>query len=156
VKAEVAQALQRMLINSQRRAAPLVEVPGISEEWAEALSAAGLNTLGELVDVLEAEPEEEDPLAGVPLDAEAKSAVIEAARAFESAPEPEPEESDELLLEGDEQGDVGEGEPEVEEGGAAAEADGYAEAGVAEGSESEGEGEGPRTDAAAVTETPEK
>jgi N utilization substance protein A len=147
VKAEVAQALQRMFIASQRRAAALAEVPGISEEWAEALSAAGLNTLGELLDVLEGNAEEEDPLAGVPLDAEAKSAVIEAARAFESAPEPEPEESDELVLEGEETGEVEEGGVEVEEGGAAA---------AAEPQESASEDEGPRTDAAAVTETPEK
>jgi N utilization substance protein A len=154
VKAEVAQALQRMLVASQRRGTALAEIPGISEEQAEALSAVGLNTLGELLDTLEANADDEDPLAGVPLDTDGKNSVIEAGRAFEAAPEPEPEESNELLLEGEEGAEGEEGE-EGQAGEEAASDEGGAEE-PAESGEAEGEPEGPRADTPAVTETPEK
>jgi N utilization substance protein A len=102
VKAEVAEALQRMLLSSQRRATPLGEVPGIDGAAADAFAASGLTTVG---DVLEAaggaDEEKADALAGVALDPEARSVVVEAARDLDEAapPEPEPEGDEEDALE---------------------------------------------------------
>ncbi len=86
VKAEVAQALQRMLLASQRRALPLSEVEGMDEGAAAAFVAAGFETLGELLDAASAEG---DPLSRVDLAPEIREAALEAAQAFEQAPEPE-------------------------------------------------------------------
>lgn len=102
VKAEVAEALQRMLLSSQRRATPLGEVPGIDGAAADAFAASGLTTVG---DVLEAaggaDEEKAEALAAVALDPEARSVVVEAARDLDEAapPEPEPESDEEDSLE---------------------------------------------------------
>ncbi len=102
VKAEVAEALQRMLLSSQRRAIPLAEVPGVDAATAAAFGAKGLITVG---DVLEAangvDSTKAEALGAVAVDEEARSSVVEAARELEEAPpaEPEPEGEDEAPLE---------------------------------------------------------
>jgi len=110
VKAEVAEALQRMLLSSQRRATPLSEVPGIEESDAAAFAAAGLTTVGELLDATSgAEEGNPEAFEAVALEADARETVLETARAFEEAPppepEPEPEEEDELEMAGEEPGE---------------------------------------------------
>ena len=98
VKAEVAQALQRMLFASQRRGTPLGEVPEMDPVAVEAFTAAGFETLGDLLDALESE-EEKSPLDALELDEETRDTAIEAARAFEESPYvAEEPESDELEL----------------------------------------------------------
>ena len=62
VKAEVAQALQRMLLTSQRRGTALTEVPDLDEAAVAAFLAAGYATVGDLVDA-EAGEGELTPLA---------------------------------------------------------------------------------------------
>ena len=144
VKAEVARALQRMLFASQRRALTLSEVPGLAPAAAEALGAAGIGTLGEL---LEATP---DILGGVALEKDALDEAVEAARAFEEEPYDEGSE---------EAGEEAEAEAEAEtEGEGEMEASAEDEStentdAVAETAEPE-----PAADAAEpeLTETPEK
>jgi N utilization substance protein A len=102
VKAEVAQALQRMLLNSQRRGTALSEVPDLDEAAVAAFLAAGYETVGDLVDAEAGEGD--DPLASVTLDKSARNAAIEAVHAFEEAPEEE-EAADEGGLEFQEAGD---------------------------------------------------
>ena len=102
VKAEVAQALQRMLLNSQRRGTALSEVPDLDEAAVAAFLAAGYTTVGDLVDAEAGEGD--DPLASVKLDAPARDAALEAVHAFEEAPEEE-EAADEGGLEFQEAGD---------------------------------------------------
>ncbi|HEX5854822.1 MAG TPA: transcription termination factor NusA [Thermoanaerobaculia bacterium] len=110
VKAEVAQALQRMLLASQRRGTALAEVPGLDEPSVAALAAAGYSTVGELLDAeSEAESGDErhegdDPLASVALDKPARDAALEVVHAFEEAPEEE-EAADDGGLEFEEAGD---------------------------------------------------
>ena len=105
VKAEVAQALQRMLLNSQRRGTALSEVPDVDEAAVAAFLAAGYETVGELVDAEAGEGD--DPLASVTLDRPARDAALEAVHAFEEAPEEEEEEeaADDGGLEFQEAGD---------------------------------------------------
>ena len=91
VKAEVAQALQRMLLNSQRRGTALSEVPDVDEAAVAAFLAAGYETVGELVDAEAGEGD--DPLSSVTLDRPARDAALEAVHAFEEAPEEEEEEA---------------------------------------------------------------
>jgi transcription termination/antitermination protein NusA len=93
VKAEVAQALQRMLLASQRRGTALADVLGIPEAAVTAFEAAGISNVGELLD---AEGAEGDPLSKMDLAADDRDAAVEAAREFEEAPEPEPEAEGEL------------------------------------------------------------
>jgi N utilization substance protein A len=91
VKAEVAQALQRMLLASQRRGTALSEVPGLEAASAAAFEAAGFATVGDLLDAesgVEGK-EGDDPLSSVALDKPARDAVLDAAHAFEEAPEEE-------------------------------------------------------------------
>src|SRR5450830_1110611 len=102
VKAEVAQALQRMLLNSQRRGTALSEVPDVDEAAVAAFLAAGYTTVGDLVDAEAGEGD--DPLAKVELDRSARDAALEAVHAFEEAPEEE-EAADEGGLEFQEAGD---------------------------------------------------
>src|ERR1035437_5451290 len=102
VKAEVAQALQRMLLNSQRRGTALSEVPDVDEAAVAAFLAAGYTTVGDLVDAEAGEGD--DPLASVTLDKSARDAALEAVHAFEEAPEEE-EAADEGGLEFQEAGD---------------------------------------------------
>ena len=90
VKAEVAQALQRMMLASQRRATALSEVPGLDPAAASAFEAAGFATAGDLLDA--ASGEGENPLAAVTLDPAVRDAAVEAVRAFEEAPDEESEE----------------------------------------------------------------
>ncbi len=104
VKAEVAQALQRMLLNSQRRGTDLAEVPDLDEAAAAAFAAAGYTTVGELVDAENGEGD--DPLASVALPRPALDAALEAVHAFEDSPEEE-EAADEGGLEFQETGDEG-------------------------------------------------
>ena len=87
VKTEVAQALQRMLLNSQRRGTALSEVPDLDEAAVAAFFAAGYSTVGELVDAEAGEGD--DPLASVALDKAARDAALEAVHAFEEAPDDE-------------------------------------------------------------------
>ena len=102
VKAEVAQALQRMLLNSQRRGTALSEVPDVDEAAVAAFLVAGYTTVGDLVDAEAGEGD--DPLAKVELDKSARDAALEAVHAFEEAPEEE-EAADEGGLEFQEAGD---------------------------------------------------
>jgi len=102
VKAEVAQALQRMLLNSQRRGTALSEVPDLDEPAVAAFLAAGYATVGDLVDAETGEGD--DPLVSVALDRSARDAALEAVHAFEEAPEEE-EAADEGGLEFQEAGD---------------------------------------------------
>jgi N utilization substance protein A len=148
VKAEVARALQRMLFASQRRAVAISEVPGLSAAAVEALGAAGIGTLGDLLDVT---PE---TMGDLSLEKDAFEEALEAARAFEEEPYDEgggEESSDESELETETEGETDvEGEME-----ASAEEDTSTETteSVEETAESE-----PAADAAEpeLTETPEK
>jgi transcription termination/antitermination protein NusA len=144
VKAEVARALQRMLFASQRRAVAVAEIPGMEPDAAEALAAAEITNLGELLDAANA-----DGLGDVSLEKDALDAAVEAARAFEEEPyeEAEPE------AEGEAEGEIVEEEVAEDqeqelasEGGEAAE----------NPEEPEMETEGTATAGAPVTETPEK
>ncbi len=154
VKAEVAEALQRMLVASQRRATPLTDLVEVPEETAEALAASGIATVGDLLDAAAEEAEAEGPGAletALP-DEETRAAAIEAARRFEDAPlEDEYEEEaegDEALGFADdaESGDQADEDAEADEPGE------EGEAGESEPAEDGAEGETP----AAETETPEK
>ncbi len=102
VKAEVAQALQQMLLNSQRRGTALSEVPDLDEGAIAAFAAAGFATVGDLLDAEAGEGD--DPLAKVALDTSARDAALEAVHAFEEAPQEE-EAADEGGLEFQEAGD---------------------------------------------------
>jgi transcription termination/antitermination protein NusA len=115
VKAEVARALQRMLMASQRRATPVGEIPGIDEASAATLEAAGITNLSEL---LEAANADESPLATAGLEQDVLDAVIETARLFEEEPyEEESEDSEEESEEGEEvmEDETAEGEEPSEE-----------------------------------------
>jgi N utilization substance protein A len=126
VKEQVAQALQRMLLASQRRGAPLAEVLDLEPAALEALVAAGFETVGE---VLEADGEGDEEatarLDGALPDEDDRADALDALRAFESAPaeeEPEGEEGD--FLESDEESGETEGSDEIEESEEAGEASG--------------------------------
>jgi len=121
VKAEVAEALQRMLHSSQRRGTALSEVPGVDEAAVAAFTAQGLETVGDVLEAASGADEEKAAAwSAVALEPEAKDAVLEAAREFEEAPAPEPEPDEDATLE---LADEAEGEPEQnEDGGDAAEA----------------------------------
>ena len=110
VKEQVAQALQRMLLASQRRGTALAEVPGLDAAALEAFAAAGFETVGE---VLEADGgDDEDAIArldGALPDEDAREDALDALRAFESAPaEEEPEDEDGDFLESDEDAEASE------------------------------------------------
>ncbi len=92
VKAEVAEALQRMLLASQRRAMPLAEVPGVTAEAIAAFAAQGLATVGDLLEAASgAQDERAEALDAVALEPAECEAVLETVRDFEQAPPPEPE-----------------------------------------------------------------
>jgi N utilization substance protein A len=131
VKAEVADALQRMLLSSQRRGTALAEVPGVEETAATAFAEQGIHTVGELLDAAGGGEELAAAFAAVGLPAAERDAAIEMTRDFEEAPAPEPE-------------------PEPEEGDEELEAAGEAE------DESPEERDAASAPAAPVTETPEK
>ncbi len=93
VKEEVAEALQRMLVASQRRATPLAEVPGLDEAVIAAFAASGLESVGDVLDSANAEEaEDRKAFEDAGLDVDAREAALETIEEFESAPAPEPEE----------------------------------------------------------------
>ncbi|HVE66026.1 MAG TPA: helix-hairpin-helix domain-containing protein, partial [Thermoanaerobaculia bacterium] len=90
VKGEVAEALSRMLLASRRKQTPVAEIPGLGDEVTERLSAAGIATLGDLV---EKTPEE---LAAVPgLEEFSPDEMLEVARSYQESPEEEEVEEEE-------------------------------------------------------------
>ena len=103
VKAEVAEALQRMLLSSQRRSTALGEVPGLAEAAVAAFAAQGIQTVGELLEAASGAEESAGALEAVVLPPEARDEAIETAHEFEQAPPPEPE--DETLEMAEETGD---------------------------------------------------
>ncbi len=93
VKAEVAEALQRMLLSSQRRATELSEVPGVDAAAAKAFAGAGLATAGDVLDAESgADEEKANGLAALALPEAERDAVLDAVQEFDQAPPPEPEE----------------------------------------------------------------
>jgi N utilization substance protein A len=118
VKAEVADALQRMLLSSQRRATALADVPGV-EEAAGAFAEQEIHTIGELLEAAGGAEELAAAFAAVALPADVRDAAVEAARDFDEAPPPEPEvepEPEEETLEaagepGDDELEGGDGAP---------------------------------------------
>ncbi|MFN7988095.1 MAG: transcription termination factor NusA [Thermoanaerobaculia bacterium] len=117
VKEQVAQALQRMLLASQRRGTALAEVPGLDAAALEAFAAAGFETVGE---VLEADGgDDEDAIArldGALPDEDAREDALDALRAFESAPaEEEPEDEEGEFLESEEEAEGSEEAGEASE-----------------------------------------
>jgi len=122
VKEQVAQALQRMLLASQRRGTALSEIAGLDPAAVEALGAAGFETVGE---VLEADAGDDAEaiarLDGAVPDEDTREDLLEALRSFESAPAEEPEEDEEdFFAEDEESGEEGEesedaGEPGSDE-----------------------------------------
>ncbi|MCL4809292.1 MAG: transcription termination factor NusA, partial [Thermoanaerobaculia bacterium] len=160
VKEQVAQALQRMLVASQRRASALAEVAELEPAALEALTAAGFETVGEVLEADGGEDEEATALLdGALPDEETREYALEALRAYESAPVEEPEEEEEDLFASDDEGDETDGSGEAEE------AEGTEETEGAEGSDEAGdagaEDEAEETasepgDSGPETENPEK
>jgi N utilization substance protein A len=94
VKGEVAEALGRMLRASQRQQTPVSTVPGIDEETAAALDAAGVANLDQLL------AQTVESLAPVGEMGEDRAReILEAAQEFDN-PTPEPEEESEGAAEG--------------------------------------------------------
>lgn len=125
VKEQVAQALQRMLLASQRRGTALSDVAGLDPAALEALAAGGFETVGEVLDADTGEDEEAmGRLDAAIADEDSREEALEALRAFESAPAEETEEDeDDFLASDDEESeeetgedDEGSSEPEVEDG----------------------------------------
>jgi N utilization substance protein A len=166
VKEQVAQALQRMLVASQRRAAALDEVADLDPAALEALTAAGFETVGEVLEADSGEDEEATALLdGALADEEAREYALEALRAFESAPAEEPDEEEGDFFASDEDGEEAEGSEEVEETDGSEETDDTEVTEEAEGSDETGgagaedEAEEPASepgDAGPETENPEK
>ena len=152
VKEQVAQALQRMLLASQRRGTALAEVLDLEPAALEALAAAGFETVGE---VLEADGEEDEEatarLDGALPDEDDRADALDALRAFESAPaEEEPEEDETDFLTSDEDG---EGSEETDE---PSETDGSEEAGEAGAEDAMEKTASEPGEAGPETENPEK
>ncbi len=125
VKEQVAQALQRMLLASQRRGTALSDVAGLEPAALEALAAGGFETVGEVLDADTGEDEEAmGRLDAAIADEDSREEALEALRAFESAPAEETEEDeDDFLASDDEESeeetgedDEGSSEPDVEDG----------------------------------------
>jgi N utilization substance protein A len=96
VKEQVAQALQRMLLASQRRGTALSDVAGLDPAALEALAAGGFETVGEVLDADTGEDEEAmGRLDAAIADEDSREDALEALRAFESAPAEETEETEE-------------------------------------------------------------
>lgn len=160
VKEQVAQALQRMLIASQRRAVALAEVADLEPAALEALAAAGFETVGE---VLEADSGEDADataaLDGALPDEEDREYALEVLRAFESAPAEEPEEDEEAFFASDEEDGEPEGSGEADDAAGTEDAEGPDETGEAgdagEAEETEETASEPG-DAGPETENPEK
>ena len=152
VKEQVAQALQRMLLASQRRGTALAEILDLEPTSLEALASAGFETVGE---VLEADGgEDEDATArldGALPDEDDRADALDVLRAFESAPaEEEPEEDESDFLTSDEDGE------ETEEDEEPSETDGSEEAGEAGAEDAMDETASEPGEAGPETENPEK
>lgn len=121
VKEQVAQALQRMLLASQRRGTALAEIAGLDSAAQEALVAAGFETVGEVLDADVGEDAEATARLDEALpDEDAREELLEALRAFESAPADEPEEDeDDFLSSDDEPSEETEETEETEDAGEA-------------------------------------
>jgi N utilization substance protein A len=117
VKVEVAEALARMIRVSQQQQTPVLDVPGVTEDVAEALREGGIENLAQLLDQTE-----ESLIAIEGIDIETAREVLEGARELDN-PEPEPEEEEEAGLE-EEIEESGEGEAEGAEAPASSGADG--------------------------------
>jgi len=126
VKEQVAQALQRMLIASQRRGTELAAIDGLEPAALEALSGAGFETVGEVLEADSGEDEEAtNRLDAAFPDEDSREDALDVLRAFESAPAEEPEEDEGDFLESDEEeaeasDETGEAEASEEAGEAAA------------------------------------
>ena len=104
VKAEVAQALQRMLLDSQRRGTALSEVPGLDEAASPRRSRPRVSRPSAIsLDAESGSRAEATRSSAVALDKSARDAVLEAVHAFEEAPDEE-EAADEGGLEFQEAG----------------------------------------------------
>jgi len=154
VKEQVAQALQRMLLASQRRGTALAEMLELEPAALEALAAAGFETVGEVLEADGGEDEEANARLDAALpDEDDRLDALEALRAFESAPaEEEPEEEEGDFLTTDEDGD----EEETEETEETSEAEGSEEAGDAGAGDASGETASEPGDSGPETENPEK
>ncbi len=104
VKEQVAQALQRMLLASQRRGTALSDVAGLEPAALEALAAGGFETVGEVLDADTGEDEEAmGRLDAAIADEDSREEALEALRAFESAPAEEVEEDEDDFLSSDDE-----------------------------------------------------
>src|SRR6185369_15782698 len=89
VKGEVAEALGRMLKTSQRQQTPVASVPGVDEETAGAMEAAGIANLDHLLS------QSVESLSSIGnMGEERAQAILEAAQELDD-PAPEEEETDE-------------------------------------------------------------
>jgi len=151
VKEQVAQALQRMLIASQRRGTELAAIEGLEPVALEALSGAGFETVGEVLEADSGEDEEAtNRLDAAFPDEDSREDALDVLRAFESAPVEEPEEDEGDFLESDDE----EAEAEAsDETGEAGEAEASDEAGAEDETDETASEPG---DAGPETENPEK
>ena len=152
VKEQVAQALQRMLLASQRRGTALAEILDLEPASLEALASAGFETVGEVLEADGGEDEEATSrLDGALPDEDDRADALDALRAFESAPaEEEPEEDESDFLTSDEDGE------ETEESEEPSETDGSEEAGEAGAEDAMDETASEPGEAGPETENPEK
>ncbi len=152
VKEQVAQALQRMLLASQRRGTALAEILDLEPTALEALAAAGFETVGEVLEADGGEDEEATArLDGALPDEDDRADALDVLRAFESAPaEEEPEEDESDFLTSDEDGE------ETEEAEEPSETDGSEEAGEAGAEDAMDETASEPGEAGPETENPEK
>jgi N utilization substance protein A len=117
VKEQVAQALQRMLLASQRRGTALSDVAGLDPAALEALATGGFETVGEVLDADTGEDEEAmGRLDTAIADEDFREEALDALRAFESAPAEETEDAeedeDEFLASDDEESEEAAAEDE--------------------------------------------
>ncbi len=152
VKEQVAQALQRMLLASQRRGTALAEILDLEPASLEALASAGFETVGEVLEADGGEDEEATSrLDGALPDEDDRADALDVLRAFESAPaEEEPEEDESDFLTSDEDGE------ETEESEEPSETDGSEEAGEAGAEDAMDETASEPGEAGPETENPEK
>lgn len=95
VKAEVAQALQRMLLASQRRATPLTDLEGLDESVVKSLEGAGVVTVGDLLEAASGDDEESaGRLDAAGLSEEDREEIVEQIREYEASPPPSEEEEE--------------------------------------------------------------
>ncbi len=96
VKEEVAKALQRMLLASQRRETLLSEIDGLPDDFLEAVQDQGIETVGSFLDVGTSDTEEAIAAwNAIDIDEQTKEDALDLVREFESAPADEDEEEPE-------------------------------------------------------------